>query len=396
MADESVTVSNSPTSINADYPVAVDTVGGVNYQRGKIDIGADGLLNPLVGGQQLAANSIPVVLTAAQLATLTPVSSVTADTELPAATLLANGDAIPTAPKVGAVMQGLNGTGTLDIATLAAVMTSDSLGTERGVVTRPATPAADIARIGIITETAPASDTASSGLNGRLQRIAQRITSLIALIPTALTGSGNFKVSIAESTATVTVGSHAVTNAGTFAVQAAEADGANVTLGAKADAKSTATDTTAITIMQVLKQISASVQAPPSQAVTNAGTFAVQNTAQPATSGGLTVYHLCSAASTNLTVVKGSAGQLYGWYIKNNHASAGKKLCFHNSSSTPTAGAGIYFTIDLLAGAAANVFTEIGIPFSSGIGISTVVGGGADTDTTAVALNDLNINLFYK
>lgn len=35
--------------------------------------------------------------------------------------------------------------------------------------------------IGIVTEAAPASDTASSGLNGRLQRIAQRITSLIAL-----------------------------------------------------------------------------------------------------------------------------------------------------------------------------------------------------------------------
>lgn len=35
--------------------------------------------------------------------------------------------------------------------------------------------------IGALTETAPATDTASSGLNGRLQRIAQRITSLIAL-----------------------------------------------------------------------------------------------------------------------------------------------------------------------------------------------------------------------
>ncbi len=75
-----------------------------------------------------------------------------------------------------------------------------------------------------------------------------------------------------------TVPSHAVTNAGTFAVQATEADGANVTLGAKADAKSTATDTTAVSAMSVLKQISASVQAPPSQAVTNAGTFAVQAT----------------------------------------------------------------------------------------------------------------------
>ena len=38
------------------------------------------------------------------------------------------------------------------------------------------------ARTGSLTEAAPANDTASSGLNGRLQRIAQRITSLIALI----------------------------------------------------------------------------------------------------------------------------------------------------------------------------------------------------------------------
>ena len=38
-------------------------------------------------------------------------------------------------------------------------------------------------KTGSKTEVAPASDTASSGLNGRLQRIAQRITSLIALLP---------------------------------------------------------------------------------------------------------------------------------------------------------------------------------------------------------------------
>lgn len=63
----------------------------------------------------------------------------------------------------------------------------------------------------------------------------------------------------------------------TKAAASAWADGADTTFGAKADAKSTATDTTAITAMQVLKQISASVQAPPSQAVTNAGTFAVQS-----------------------------------------------------------------------------------------------------------------------
>lgn len=58
------------------------------------------------------------------------------------------------------------------------------------------------------------------------------------------------------------------------------ADGSEVTLGSKADAKSTATDTTAVTAMQVLKEISAMEQAPASRAVTNAGTFPVQATLQ--------------------------------------------------------------------------------------------------------------------
>lgn len=50
------------------------------------------------------------------------------------------------------------------------------------------------AQLGSLTETAPATDTASSGLNGRLQRIAQRITSMIALLPVALGTSGGLKV----------------------------------------------------------------------------------------------------------------------------------------------------------------------------------------------------------
>lgn len=45
-------------------------------------------------------------------------------------------------------------------------------------------------------------------------------------------------------------------------VAVTKADASDVTLGAKADAKSTATDTTAITVMQVLKEISAMAQAP--------------------------------------------------------------------------------------------------------------------------------------
>lgn len=99
--------------------------------------------------------------------------------------------------------------------------------------------------------------------------------------------------------------SQAVTNAGVFVVQAAESDGANVTLGAKADAKSTATDTTAITAMSVLKQISASVQAPPSQAVTNTGTFVTQSTLAPETTKVIGTVNV--AAAQTIALAAGSA-----------------------------------------------------------------------------------------
>lgn len=58
-------------------------------------------------------------------------------------------------------------------------------------------------KAGSLTETAPATDTASSGLNGRLQRVAQRLTSLIALLPAALVG-GRLDVNLGAAPATVT------------------------------------------------------------------------------------------------------------------------------------------------------------------------------------------------
>lgn len=148
--------------------------------------------------------------------------------------------------------------------------------------------------------------------------------------------------------------------------------------------------------------------------VDNGGTFAVQAaqsgtwTVQPgntanttpwlvslrnSTSGGHSTSHLVSAASTNATVVKASAGQLYGYYIYNANASM-RKVAFHNTASTPTAGASIFFSLCIPGASAANVAFPNGIAFSTGIAFTTVT-GAADSDSTAVAANDLVINLFY-
>lgn len=115
---------------------------------------------------------------------------------------------------------------------------------------------------------------------------------------------------------------------------------------------------------------------------------------QPLTTGGLTTFHLVSAASTNATNIKAAAGQVFGWYIYNSNAAA-RKVVFHNTAGTPTAGASVFFSLIIPPTAGANVEMTNGIAFSTGIAITTVT-GLADNDTAAVALNDLIINIFYK
>lgn len=101
--------------------------------------------------------------------------------------------------------------------------------------------------------------------------------------PWVVSNGGTFATQSAITAASGSIASGAIASgavaSGAF-VSGSIADGAEVTIGAKADAKNAATDTTAITIMQVLKEISSLEQAPASRAVTNAGTFAVQATLQ--------------------------------------------------------------------------------------------------------------------
>ena len=70
---------------------------------------------------------------------------------------------------------------------------------------------------GSLTETAPATDTASSGLNGRLQRIAQRLSSLITALGTPLQASGTIgsitnTVNVAQVEKTGVYGTAQLTN----------------------------------------------------------------------------------------------------------------------------------------------------------------------------------------
>lgn len=156
-------------------------------------------------------------------------------------------------------------------------------------------------------------------------------------------------------------------------------DGGNVTLGSKADAKSTATDTTSITIMQVLKQISASVQAPPSQAVTNAGTFAVQLPVDTP--------FLANALSTTVVTVKGSAGTL-GSYYCTNPSVADTFIQIFDISGTVTLGTSTpKWSIRIPTLGAANL-SMMGLTFANAIKVAaTTTATGSSAPATAADCN---------
>lgn len=109
--------------------------------------------------------------------------------------------------------------------------------------------------------------------------------------------------------------------------------------------------------------------------------------------GAATRTHLISAATTNPTVVKASAGRLLGWSVINSSA-AWKYVKLHNQATAPTAGTGVVQTIGVPPNGVREWSNEGGVAFTTGIAFTTVT-GIADNDTTAVALNDLAIDIFY-
>lgn len=125
------------------------------------------------------------------------------------------------------------------------------------------------AEIGALTETAPATDTASSGLNGRLQRIAQRISSLISLLPSSIgkkasTGSLSVTISSDEGKIAVTDLTHVkdsvkigdgTTLAGVTLSNELKTNDANLNtaIGLKNDASAT-TDTGTFSLISLFKR----------------------------------------------------------------------------------------------------------------------------------------------
>lgn len=171
-------------------------------------------------------------------------------------------------------------------------------------------------------------------------------------------------------------------------------------LGAKTDAKSTSTDTTSISAMSVWKQISASIQSLVTGTVIAAGTALIGRAVADASAatGGIpsTARLASSAASTNATSVKTSAGRVYGLQGMNTAAYDVFLVLYDTATNPPVPGTTtIRKKITIPAGAAFAIDFPVGLTFSTGIGYAFTK-LSADSDTTALASGDvLQFNMDY-
>ena len=185
---------NSPTTLGS--LIATEDIGGIQHQKLIAEF-SDG-----VGGATMVSAADPLPTTdAAVLAKL----SADPSTETTLAALLAK---VIAAPSTEAKQDATN----VLLTTIAAItqpLTDVELratpvpisGTVAVTGAGDATAANQTTEIALLadiksftgglTETAPATDTASSGLNGRLQRIAQRITSLITALGSPFQAGGS-------------------------------------------------------------------------------------------------------------------------------------------------------------------------------------------------------------
>ena len=115
------------------------------------------------------------------------------------------------------------------------------------------------------------------------------------------------------------------------------------------------------------------------------------------TAGGATPYKLVSAATTNATSVKASAGQVYSVMVTNTNAAV-RYFKLYNKASAPTVGTDtpvqVYAIPGATTGGGFTLTLPVGTAFATGIAFATT-SGAADTDTGAVALSEILVNLTY-
>lgn len=104
-----------------------------------------------------------------------------------------------------------------------------------------------------------------------------------------------------------------------------------------------------------------------------------------------TTHLLTSAASTNATVVKASAGRLYSIVLSNTNAAA-RFFKIYSKATAPTVGTDVPIATIVVAANSDRVvdFGPFGLQIATGIGYA-ITGLIADTDATAITAGDFKV-----
>lgn len=138
--------------------------------------------------------------------------------------------------------------------------------------------------------------------------------------------------------------------------------------------------------------VSGSVSATLVAASVVAGAF--QRAISATTNGIITFHHLISAATTNATSVKASAGTIANIELTNTSASM-KFFKLYNKASAPTVGTDTpILTLGIPANGSRSFVPPVEWRLATGIAYA-ITGAVPVSDTTAVALNDVAVSIGY-
>lgn len=397
-------VANAGTNLNTSL-LALEAGGNLATIAGK-DFATQTTLSAIntkvpALGQALAASSVPVVMTAAQLSTLTPLSSVAVN-NFPSGFLAAQSGSWNVAVTGSVAVTGAfwQATQPVSLSTLPALVAGTAL----------------VGKVGIDQTTPGTTNKVSIGTDGTVA-----VSGSVAVTGTFFQAtqpvSGTFWQATQPVSGTVTANA----GSGTLAISAVSLplpSGASTAakqpaIGIAGSASADVITVQGVTSMTALKVDGSGVTQPVSGSLTTVSTVtavtAISN-ALPAgtntlggvniigsTTGGASSYHLVSASGNNATSVKGSAGTLKCIQAFNVSAAA-RYLKLYDTAGTPTAGSGAPKKVILIpsnASGSSIVLPPEGIAFASGIGFTTTT-GIADADTGSVGAADLLIELDYK
>lgn len=110
--------------------------------------------------------------------------------------------------------------------------------------------------------------------------------------------------------------------------------------------------------------------------------------------GAASITKLQSAASTNATLIKATAGRVFGWTLTNTTAAV-KVVRLYNLTVAPTVGTSVpVYNIVIPPNGAVSQSVPVGLSHATGISYS-ITNGLADLDATAVAANDVIGSIYW-